>query len=110
MPGVQAAFYLGEALLALGDQDGAMDAFHRTVEFEVPMWDESFQLIACSRLAEISGTNIRYEAAAAYLDAAPAFYHKEFLYDWLFEGRKRFYERIQSGEFRATPTLFSNIP
>jgi tetratricopeptide (TPR) repeat protein len=108
--GVQADFYLGEALLALGDDDGAITSFRSAIDREVPMWDEAFQLIACSRLAEIHGSRLQYEEAAHYLDMAPQFYHKEFLFDWLFEGRKRFYERVASGELVTTPTLFSRIP
>jgi tetratricopeptide (TPR) repeat protein len=109
-PGVQTGFYLAEALFMLGDEDGALEMFRAVLERDAPLWDESFQLIACSRLAEIHGSRLQYEQAARYLDRAPEYYHKEFLYDWLFEGRKRFYERIAGGEFHATPTLFSNVP
>lgn len=107
---IQTDFYLGEALLAAGDDAGAIEAFERVIAREAPVWDESFQIIACSRLAEIHGSLLQYETAAHYLDMAPQFYHKEFLFDWLYEGRKRFYERLESGEYSRTPTFFSRIP
>jgi tetratricopeptide (TPR) repeat protein len=109
-PGVQTGFYFAEALFVLGDEDAALEMFRAVLERDAPLWDESFQLIACSRLAEIHGSRLQYEQAARYLDKAPQYYHKEFLYDWLFEGRKRFYERLANGEYRTTPTLFSNVP
>jgi tetratricopeptide (TPR) repeat protein len=107
---VQTDFYLGEAFLLNGDDDAALDAFYRVVERDVPVWDESFQMIACSRVAEIEGARLQFETAVRYLDLAPRFYHKEFLYDWLLEGRKRYFERVASGEERSTPTLFSAVP
>lgn len=109
-PGVQSIFYAGEAALMSGNEEDAIAEYEAVVARDAPVWDESFQLIACSRLAEINGARLQYDAAEHYLDMAPRFYHKEFLYDWLFEGRKRYYERVQSGEESGPPTLFSHIP
>lgn len=106
---VQSNFYLGDALLMAGDEDGAIAAYQAVLAVDVPVWDEAFQMIACSRLAEIYGARLQYEEAAEYLDAAPRYYHKEFLYDWLYEGRKRFYERLRNGEYTTMPTLFSQV-
>jgi tetratricopeptide (TPR) repeat protein len=107
---VQTDFYLGDALLLSGDVESALESYRAAVAREVPAWDESFQMIACSRLAEIHGSRLQFEEATDYMDMAMDFYHKEFLYDWLLEGRKRYFGRIASGEDHSTPTLFSSVP
>jgi len=106
---VQTDFYLGEALLRVGDYPRARAVFQQVVEYDVPVWDEEFQMIACSRVAEIAGSGLDYEVAARYLDKAPDFYHKEFLYDWLYEGRERFFTRLANREYDTIPSLFSTV-
>jgi hypothetical protein len=108
-PTVQSDFYLGDALLLIGDNEGALDAFRRVVGRDAPDWDEPFQMVACSRLAEIMGASLEFEQAAAYLDMAPRFSHREFLFDWFYEGRERFYTRLASGDDHTFPTLFSTV-
>jgi len=104
--GAGALFHLGEARLLSHDGDGAVSAYEAAVELDAPPWDEEFQMFASSRIAEILGARGEYREAASWTAKARAFYHAEFLVDWVFEGRKRFFERLADGEETPPPALF----
>lgn len=99
-------FYIGDALLLVGDMDGALEAFESVLGMEVPEWDQEYQMLAASRVAEIQGARGDYEAASKSLSRALSYYHKEFLVDWILEGRQRYFERLHKGQEAATPTLY----
>ncbi|MCH7548439.1 MAG: hypothetical protein IH969_02700, partial [Candidatus Krumholzibacteriota bacterium] len=63
-------FYLGEALLATGDDDGALDAYIGALDADAPLWDEEFQLMAATRAGELTGALGDYAIAAGYYKAA----------------------------------------
>lgn len=91
-------FYLGEAYLAAGKPDAAVAAWARALDSESPRWDEAYRLIAGTRAGELSGAGGRYESAADYFKRARELWHREFLYDWLLEGRRRYFERLADGD------------
>ena len=91
-------FYLGEAYLAAGDASAAIAAYVRSLAHDAPLWDDSYRLVAGTRAGELTGAAGSYEAAAEYFRRARELWHREFLYDWLIEGRRRYFERLASGE------------
>ena len=91
-------FYLGEAYLAAGDISGAIAAYARSLDSESPRWDESYRLLSGTRAGELLGAAGSYQAAAEYFKRARKLWHREFLYDWLIEGRQRYFERLARGE------------
>lgn len=105
-----ADFYMAEALLLSGDLDAALASYQRVVSAEVDPWNKEFQMLAAGRIAEIHGALGAYGEASDWLEKAMDFYQKEFLVDWLLEGRKRYYERLRDGETEETPRLLTAIP
>jgi hypothetical protein len=101
----QSDFYLGEAYLISGDVGSALGAYRDVVEGRADPWFEEFQMLACTRIAEIHGLRGEYAEAADWLDKAMDYYQKEFLVDWLLEGRRRFYDRLRDGDSAITPRL-----
>jgi len=91
-------FYLGEARLAAGDDVGALAAYESALEIDAPRWDEAIQMIAASRAGELTGASGRYDDAGRLFKRAREYWHKEFLYDWLLEGRARYFERLGKGK------------
>jgi tetratricopeptide (TPR) repeat protein len=91
-------FYLGEAYLAAGNNSAAVAAYVRSLGSDAPRWDESYRLIAGTRAGELTGAAGSYEAAAEYFRRARELWHREFLYDWLLDGRQRYFERLDRGE------------
>lgn len=107
-PSIHDLFYLGDALLLHGRLDEALSVYEQISDVDAPVWDHPYQMLAAGRAAEVYGLHGDYETAADRLDRAMKFYHYEFLYDWVIEGRKRYYERLHDGELTETPTLFSS--
>ncbi|MCK5406201.1 MAG: hypothetical protein KAJ37_02045, partial [Candidatus Krumholzibacteria bacterium] len=70
-------------------------------------WNEEFKMIAASRVAEIHGARGDFEAAAKSLDRALRFYRKEYLVDWMLEGRRRYYEKLDDGKDLPLPRIFT---
>jgi len=103
-------FYLAEAMMLAGDIDAALAAYHNVVESQVDPWNEEFQMLASSRIAEIHGSRGDYDSASNWLGKAMDFYQKEFLVDWLLEGRRRFYDRLRDGKTTAAPRLLTPLP
>jgi len=95
-------FYLGEALLLNGDFDAALVAYGELLESEMDPWNEEFKMLAASRIAEIHGSRGDFESASQWLDKAAEYYQKEYLVDWVLEGRKRHYERLKENDEPAS--------
>ncbi len=106
-PTIADMFYLGEAYLMSGEPGKALDAYTGVINPEAAPWDETYQMIACTRAGEILGSRGDYEAAARHYERAGKFWHKEFLYDWVLEARERYFDRLKSGEETTTPTLLT---
>jgi tetratricopeptide (TPR) repeat protein len=102
-------FYLGEALLLNGDFDEALVTYEELIESDVDPWNVEFKMLAASRIAEIHGSRGDFESASQWLDRAADYYQKEFLVDWVLEGRKRHYERLKESEEPASapPSLLT---
>ena len=105
-----AAFYVGECDLLTGDFDRALKSYKRVISEEAPAWNHTYQLIASTRIAEIFAQRGRYEEAAKQQAHAMTFYHREYLVDWVVEGRQRYFERLAEGKESVPPTLLSVIP
>jgi tetratricopeptide (TPR) repeat protein len=107
---LQSEFYLGEALLIEGDMDAALAAYGEVLQATADPWNEEFQMLAASRVAEIHGARGDYEAASHWLGKARDYYRKEFLVDWVLEGRKRHYDRMRTDPEVSAPRLLSPPP
>jgi tetratricopeptide (TPR) repeat protein len=103
-------FYLAEATLLAGDFDAALAAYRNVVEAKIDPWNEEFKMMASSRIAEIYGARGDYESASQWLDKAMDFYQKEFLVDWVLEGRRQFYNRLHDGKTSAAPHILTPPP
>lgn len=105
-------FYLGEALLLNGDFDAALTAYGELLEADIDPWSVEFKMLAASRIAEIHGSRGDFESASHWLDRAAEYYQKEFLVDWVLEGRKRHYERLMENDepASASPGLLTQRP
>jgi tetratricopeptide (TPR) repeat protein len=106
-PSAADLFYLGEALLAQGAVDEALAAYERALAAGAARWDEAFLMVAAARAGEIHGLHGAYAAAEERYREAARYWHKEFLYDWVLEGRRRYYERLRDGKETIEPTLLA---
>ncbi len=104
---VKGRFYLGETLLLAGFLDDALVAYGNAFETDSAPWDDEFKMLAASRAAEICGARENYSDAEEWLDRARKYYQKEYLVDWILEGRQRYYERLKKGEESVTPRLLT---
>jgi tetratricopeptide (TPR) repeat protein len=107
-PTIADQFYLGEAWLMSGDQDKALDAYTGVINPKACAWDHCFQMIASARAGEILASRGEYNAAAKHYERAGSFWHKELYYDWLFEARTRYFERLEEGKETTPPTMLTN--
>ncbi len=105
-----ALFYVGECDLLAGRFDEALESYDKTINIEAPRWDHTYQMIASTRIAEIFASRGHYEKAAEYQARAMDFYHREYLVDWVIEGRQRYFARLADGEETVVPTLLSINP
>jgi len=103
-----AKFYLAEALLLSGELETALGVYYEVIQADAPSWDHTYQMIGSTRIAEIYAANGRYESAARFAAYAMNFYHREYLVDWVIEGRKRYFERLANGEETSPPTLLTS--
>lgn len=106
-PSVPSLFYLGEARLLRGQYEKAGEAYRKTLALEPEATLEPYQLLAAVRLAEIEAERGNFRRAAAYLDKALDFYHKEFLLDLLIKGRKKHFEHLAAESSLRYPSLLS---
>jgi tetratricopeptide (TPR) repeat protein len=107
-PTVADQFYLGEAWLMSGDQNRALDAYTGVVNPKACAWDHCYQMIASARAGEILASRGEYKAAAKHYQRAGSFWHKELYFDWLFEARKRYFERLEEGKETTPPNMLTN--
>ncbi|UCG52331.1 MAG: hypothetical protein JSW58_01910 [Candidatus Latescibacterota bacterium] len=103
-----AKFYLAECHLLSGHLERAFEIYLDIIEADAPAWDHTYQLIASTRIAEIYAARGYYKSAAKYQGYAMNFYHREYLIDWVLEGRKRYFERLAEGKEPVPPTLLSS--
>jgi tetratricopeptide (TPR) repeat protein len=106
-PTVADMFYLGEAWLFSNEPDKALAAYTGALNPKVAPWEERLQLLACVRAGEILGSRGEYKAASKHYERAGKFLHKEYLYDWVLEARKRYFERLADGKETTLPTLLT---
>jgi tetratricopeptide (TPR) repeat protein len=106
-PTIADQFYLGEAWLMSGDQQKALDAYTGAINPKVCAWDHCYQMIASARAGEILASRGEYKAAAKHYERAGSFWHKELYFDWLFEARKRYFERLDQGKETTPPTMLT---
>jgi tetratricopeptide (TPR) repeat protein len=103
-------FYRAEARLMAGDTDGALAGYRELLDADVDPWDEEFKMLAASRTAEIHGARCEYDRAADWLGVAAKYYRKEFLVDWVLEGRQRYYRRLRDGDEISAPRILAPPP
>jgi tetratricopeptide (TPR) repeat protein len=103
-------FYSGEARLLRGDLDAAAGYYRKTLDQKLPVYAQSYKMLAASRLAEIAGARGQYRLAEDYLDRALDYYQKEFLADMLIKGRRHYYHRLAEGELGGTPSILEPLP
>jgi tetratricopeptide (TPR) repeat protein len=106
-PTVADMFYLGEVWLMSGNPDRALEAYTGAINPKTAPWDESYQMVAATRAGEILGAKGDYTAAMKHYERAGKFWRKEFLYDWVLEARRRYFERLKSGAETTPPSLLS---
>jgi tetratricopeptide (TPR) repeat protein len=102
-----AKFYVSECDLLSGDFDDALKGFTDVISVEAPAWDQTYQMIASTRIAEIYAARGFYQTAARYQGVALSYYHGEYLVDWVMEGRQRYFERLAEGKETTPPTLLT---
>ena len=98
-------FYLGEIELFEQDFDEAAVAFDAVLELDTVGGDETYQMFAALRLAEIHGHELHYDEAQDYIDRATDYIHMEYLLDMQIRARKRFYSLLEDGKITTPPSL-----
>jgi tetratricopeptide (TPR) repeat protein len=106
-PTIADQFYLGEAWLLSGDNEKALNAYTGVINPTAAPWDQSYQMIASTRAAEILGAKGDFEAASKHYERAASFWRKEYLLDWVMKARERYFKRLKSGEETTRPTLLT---
>jgi len=106
-PTVADMFYLGEAWLLSNDTERALAAYTGALNPKAAPWEERYQLFACVRAGEILGSRGDYTAAAKHYERAAKFWRKEYLYDWILDARKRYFEGLVEGKNTPPPTLLT---
>lgn len=104
-PSVADMFYLGEAWLMSGERTKALDAYTGAINPKAARWDEGYQMLAAARAGEILASRREYQAASRHYETAGKFWHKEFLYDWVLDARRRYFQRLDEGKETTPPTM-----
>lgn len=108
---IAAAFYQAESFLLSGRRDRASELYSDITRRIAPAWDYTWQMLSCTRLAEIAAASGDYAGAVELQKQALDFYQNEYRVDWMIEGRRQYFERLGSGEAHApAPTLLSAAP
>jgi tetratricopeptide (TPR) repeat protein len=98
-------FYLGELEVFAQDFRAAQRAYETCLRAEIEGGDQSYQMYAALRLAEISGLQNRYKEAKEYVEKARGFIHVGYLVDFMIHSRQRYYELLENGTLDTPPTL-----
>lgn len=98
-------FYLGETELFAQNFVAAAQAYGACLAVKVGGGDQSYQLFAATRLGEIHGHEHRYETACRYFDQAKQYTHAGYLFDFMLNSRKHYYELLRDGTIEQQPTL-----
>ncbi len=107
---IVATFYVGECDLLAGRHDKALASYDKIIAHKAPRWEHTYQMIASTRIAEIFASRGHYKKAAEYQSQAMDYYHRQYLVDWVIEGRQRYFERLADGKETVEPTLLSINP
>ena len=98
-------FYLGEIEVFAQDFAAAQRAYETCLRVEVEGGDQSYQMFAALRLAETSGLRGRYGEAKKYVEKADGYIHVGYLFDFMINSRKRYYELLENGTLDTKPTI-----
>jgi tetratricopeptide (TPR) repeat protein len=103
-------FYLGEIEVFGQDFVAAQRAYETCLSAEVEGGDQSYQMYAALRLAEVSGLQGRYKEAKHYAEKADEYIHVGYLLDFMIESRQRYYELLENGTLGIQPTILLKDP
>jgi tetratricopeptide (TPR) repeat protein len=98
-------FYLGEMEVFAQDFPAAQRAYETCLRAGLEGGDQSYQMFAALRLAEISGLQNRYKEAKEYVKKAREYMHVGYLLDFMIHSRERYYELLENGTLATPPTL-----
>jgi tetratricopeptide (TPR) repeat protein len=98
-------FYLGELEMFAQDFAAAQRAYETCLKIDVAGGDQSYQMFAALRLAEISGLEQRYKEAKQYVENSINYTHVGYLLDTMIHSRKRYFELMENGTLTEPPTL-----
>ena len=98
-------FYLGELSVFKQEFEAAAIAYEEALKLELPRRDQSYQMFAALRLAEIHGHELRYDTAVDYIDRARKFTHPGYLFDYSLRARTRYYKLLKSDKITQLPSL-----
>lgn len=98
-------FYLGEIDTFRQDFPAAQRAYEATLKIDVAGGDESYQMLAALRLAELAGLRGKYNDAKKYVEDATQYTHAGYLVDFMIHSRMRYFELLDNGTIKTAPTL-----
>jgi len=98
-------FYLGELKSFANDFVAAAQAYAACLDEEATGGDESYQMFASLRLAEIHGHELRYDRAEVYIKEATEYTHAGYLFDFMIHSRRRYYKLLKDGTLTTPPTM-----
>ncbi|MFQ5510902.1 MAG: tetratricopeptide repeat protein [Candidatus Krumholzibacteriia bacterium] len=104
-------FYNGELNLVAQEFEAAARAYMAALDVEAPHIDQSYQMFAALRLAEIHGHEQRFRQAVDYIDEALKYTHAAHLFNFMVNARRRYYTLLDDGTLTDLPTmLFQRVP
>jgi tetratricopeptide (TPR) repeat protein len=103
-------FYAGDLAALSGDTAAARTAYEEALSRAEAGGDQIYQLFAAARLAELLGSEGRYDKAREYLKRARGYCYANYLLRFLLESRERFYDLRDKGRMEGEPALFTPRP
>jgi tetratricopeptide (TPR) repeat protein len=98
-------FYLGELELLTENFVASARAYNDCLSIEVYGGDQTYQMLASMRVGEIHGHEGRYNKARDYYEKAAEYSHAGYLFDFMLQSRRHFYELLDDGTIKTDPTL-----
>jgi hypothetical protein len=98
-------FYLGDLNIYRQRFVDAAKAYQQCLDLEAFGGDQSYQMFAALRMAEIHGAEGRYGVAKDYVEKAFKYNHAGYLLDFIISARERFYELLDKGTLTSPPTM-----